>query len=94
MIVTYVLTVMFLRVWLVGLAIFALVSVSDFLFRLPHSVGRLGGRLALAMLWPLALASSAGRQALLGAFGFGARKPARFQKMMLELKKPWKGVDP
>jgi hypothetical protein len=91
MIVPYVLTVIFLRVWLAGLAIFVLVSVSDFLFRSPHSIGRLGGRLALAMLWPLALASSAGRQALLGMFGMGAKKatgPAGFHKIIRGLKKP------
>jgi hypothetical protein len=62
----YELTVVFLRLWLLGVIILAVVSLSDFLFRQPHAATLLARRLALSLIWPLALASSRGRAALWG----------------------------
>ena len=62
----YELTVLFLRVWSVGIIVIAVVSASDFLFRRPHSAKLLARRIALSLVWPLALASSQGRAALFG----------------------------
>jgi hypothetical protein len=62
----YEVTVLFLRLWLLGVVVMAIVSASDFLFRRPHSLGLLLRRLLLSLIWPLALASSQGRAALRG----------------------------
>jgi hypothetical protein len=62
----YELTVLFLRVWLLGAALLAVISLSDFVFRRPHGVRLLLFRLAMSAVWPLALASSQGRAALFG----------------------------
>jgi len=62
------LTTIALRVWLFGLLLISFVSLSDFLFRRPHGVDLLGKRLAMGLLWPLALLSSAGRRVLFGKF--------------------------
>jgi len=62
----YELTVVFLRLWLIGAILVALVSLSDFAFRRPHGVRLLLRRLVMSVIWPLALASSQGRAALLG----------------------------
>jgi hypothetical protein len=61
-------TTIALRVWLFGLLVVSFVSLSDFVFRRPHSVRVLLKRLATGLIWPLALASSEGRNALLGRF--------------------------
>lgn len=62
----YELTVLFLRLWLLGTVILAVISLSDFVFRRPHGPGLLLRRLAMCVVWPLALASSRGRAALWG----------------------------
>lgn len=62
----YELTVLFLRLWLLGAVIMAVFSVSDFLFRRPHAPQLLVRRVAMSLIWPLALASSQGRAALRG----------------------------
>jgi len=62
----YELTVLFLRLWLVGILVIAVVALSDFVFRRPHSLRALGLRLAICAIWPLALASAPGRKALFG----------------------------
>ena len=62
------LTTIALRVWLFGLLVVSFVSISDFIFRRPHGVRILFKRLAAGILWPLALASSQGRNALMGRF--------------------------
>jgi len=62
----YELTVLFLRLWLLGAVILAIVSLSDFVFRRPHGPGLLLRRLTMCLVWPLALASSHGRAALWG----------------------------
>jgi hypothetical protein len=64
----YELTVLFLRLWLMGAIIIAFVSVSAFVFRRPHGVKLLLLRLAMSIVWPLALLSSQGRAALFGKF--------------------------
>jgi len=64
----YELTVVFLRIWLIGGIFVVFVSLSDFAFRRPHGVRRLLFRLLLSIVWPLALASSEGRAALFGRF--------------------------
>ena len=64
----YELTTLALRVWLVGFLIVSVVSLSDFVFRRPHGVGALLRRLAMGLVWPLALVSGAGRRVLLGQF--------------------------
>jgi len=62
------LTTLLLRVWLFGLILLSLVSLSDFLFRRPHGAQLLLRRLAMGLIWPLALASAAGRRTLFGRF--------------------------
>jgi len=62
------LTTLALRLWLFGFLVASVVSLSDFIFRRPHGFGRLLNRLTLGLIWPLALASSEGRRALLGSF--------------------------
>jgi hypothetical protein len=62
----YELTVLFLRLWLLGAAVLAVISLSDFVFRRPHGPGLLLRRLGMCVVWPLALASSQGRAALRG----------------------------
>jgi len=61
-------TTLALRLWLFGLLACSVVSLSDFVFRRPHSFALLLRRLAVGLIWPLALASGAGRRALLGRF--------------------------
>ncbi len=61
-------TTIALRLWLVGLLIVSVVSVSDFVFRRPHGWQLLLKRLAVGLVWPLALVSSEGRRALFGRF--------------------------
>jgi hypothetical protein len=62
----YELTVLFLRLWLLGAILMVVISLSDFVFRRPHGVRLLLRRLVLSAVWPLALASSQGRAALFG----------------------------
>ena len=62
----YELTVLFLRLWLLGAILMAVFSLSDFVFRRPHGVRLLLRRLVMSAVWPLALASSQGRAALFG----------------------------
>jgi hypothetical protein len=62
----YELTVLFLRLWLLGAILMAVFSLSDFVFRRPHGVKLLLRRLVMSAVWPLALASSQGRAALFG----------------------------
>jgi hypothetical protein len=57
-------TTIFLRIWLIGLMLVILLSLSDFVFRKPHRLGLLGKRLATGLVWPLAAVTPAGRQAL------------------------------
>jgi hypothetical protein len=57
----YILTVLFLRLWLLGAFLIA--------FRRPRSVRVLLQRLALCVVWPLALASARGRDVLRGRLG-------------------------
>ena len=57
-------TTIFLRVWLIGLMLVGILSLSDFVFRKPHRLGLLAKRIATGLVWPLALVTSAGRQAL------------------------------
>jgi hypothetical protein len=64
----WVLTTIFLRVWLVGLLLLSFLSVSDFVFRRPHRISLLGKRLVVGLVWPLALLSAAGRRTLLASF--------------------------
>jgi hypothetical protein len=64
----YELTVWFLRLWLAGFVVIVIVAVSDFVFRRPHGLRLLWRRLALSVIWPLAIASSQGRAALFGRF--------------------------
>jgi len=62
------LTTIILRLWLFGLIVVTIVSLSDFIFRRPHGFDLLGKRLVTGLVWPLALVSSAGRRALFGKF--------------------------
>lgn len=62
----YELTVLFLRLWLLGAILMTIVSLSDFVFRRPHGARLLVRRLVMSAVWPLALASSQGRAALFG----------------------------
>jgi hypothetical protein len=62
------LTTIALRVWLFGLLLISFVSLSDFVFRRPHGFDLLVKRLAMGLIWPLALLSSAGRRVLFGKF--------------------------
>ena len=62
------LTTIALRIWLLGLLLVSFVSLSDFVFRRPHTAVVLLKRLAVGVLWPLALLSAKGRSALLGRF--------------------------
>ncbi len=64
----YELTTLALRLWLIGCIIVSVVSLSDFVFRRPHGVAALLRRLAMGLVWPLALVSGAGRRVLLGQF--------------------------
>jgi hypothetical protein len=63
------LTTIALRLWLFGLLVVSVISLSDFVFRRPHGPALLMKRLGVGLVWPLALLSSAGRRALLGKFG-------------------------
>ena len=62
------LTTIALRLWLFGLIVVTVISLSDFLFRRPHGFDLLLKRLATGIVWPLALVSSAGRRVLFGKF--------------------------
>lgn len=62
------LTTIVLRLWLLGLIVVTVISLSDFIFRRPHGIDLLLRRLAMGIVWPLALVSSAGRRVLLGKF--------------------------
>lgn len=62
------LTTIVLRLWLFGLILVSIVSLSDFLFRRPHGFDLLLKRLAMGLIWPLALSSAAGRRVLFGKF--------------------------
>lgn len=71
----WVLTTIFLRVWLAGLLVLGFLSLSDFVFRRPHRISLLGKRLAMSLVWPLAIVSAAGRRALLASF-WGSEREA------------------
>ncbi len=62
----YELTVVFLRLWLLGAIVMLVFSLSDFLFRRPRAPQLLLRRLVMSLIWPLALASAQGRAALRG----------------------------
>ena len=62
------LTTIALRLWLFGLLVASIASLSDFVFRRPHGLELLLRRLALGLIWPLAIASSEGRRRLMGKF--------------------------
>jgi hypothetical protein len=62
------LTTLLLRLWLFGLIVITIVSLSDFIFRRPHGLDLLLKRLAMGLAWPLALMSAAGRRVLFGKF--------------------------
>jgi hypothetical protein len=62
------LTTIALRLWLFGLLVVSVISLSDFVFRRPHGFKLLVRRLALGLIWPLAIASSEGRRQLMGKF--------------------------
>lgn len=62
------LTTIALRVWLFGSLVVSFISISDFVFRRPHTVVVLLRRLGVGMLWPLALITAGGRGVLLGKF--------------------------
>jgi hypothetical protein len=64
----WVLTTIGLRIWLAGVLLVSLLALSDFIFRKPHTLSVLVRRLAMALVWPLAIISAAGRRALFGAF--------------------------
>lgn len=68
MVPAWVVTTFFLRVWVLGLILLGLLAMSDFVFRSPHSPVLLGRRLITGLIWPLALFSAAGRQALFAGF--------------------------
>ncbi len=61
-------TTVVLRLWVLGLIVVSVISISDFIFRRPHGFALLLKRLAVGLIWPLALVSSAGRRALMGRF--------------------------
>jgi hypothetical protein len=73
----YVLTVLFLRLWLLVAFLIAVYSLSDFAFRRPHSFRVLLHRLALCVVWPLALASAKGRDVLWG----GLKRPKGLEQL-------------
>jgi len=57
--------------WIVGFIVLALAATSSFLFSPVDSIDRgrrWSGRLAMALLWPVALMSSAGRARLRRGF--------------------------
>ena len=57
--------------WILGFLVLALVATSSYLFSSsddPDRAQRWSGRLAMAMLWPIALLSSAGRARLRRGF--------------------------
>jgi hypothetical protein len=62
------LTTIVLRLWLFGLIVVTIISLSDFVFRRPHGLDLLLRRLAVGLVWPLALVTSAGRRVLFGNF--------------------------
>jgi len=62
------LTTIALRLWLFGLLVVSVLSLSDFVFRRPHGFKLLVRRLALGLIWPLAIVSSEGRRKLMGRF--------------------------
>ena len=57
-------TTIFLRIWLIGLMLMFVLSLSDFVFRKPHRLGLLAKRIVTGLVWPLAVITPAGRQAL------------------------------
>lgn len=64
----YELTQLFLRLWMLGVVVLFLFSVSDYVFRRPHGTVALLRRLRFSLVWPLALLSSKGRDSLFGKF--------------------------
>jgi ABC-type Na+ efflux pump permease subunit len=51
--------------WILGFIVFALVATSSYLFSSdPERAQRYSGRLSVALLWPIAVLSSAGRARL------------------------------
>jgi hypothetical protein len=68
MVPVWVVTTIFLRIWLIGLMAVIVLSVSDFVFRRPHHLGMLVKRVATGLVWPLALVTPAGRHALVTSF--------------------------
>jgi hypothetical protein len=68
MVPVWVVTTIFLRIWLVGLMLVLLLSLSDFVFRKPHHLGMLGKRIVTGLIWPLAIVTPAGWHALITSF--------------------------
>lgn len=61
----YVLSMLFLRLWLVGFFLFSLWAVSECVFG-NHSFKQFFKRMQFVFIWPLAAFSRSGRQYLLG----------------------------
>ena len=60
---------MFLEVWVWGFFVIALVALSNYIFSTdPERGRRFFGRLSAALIWPIALLSSAGRTRLRRGF--------------------------
>lgn len=58
-------------IWILGFVVLALAATSSYLFSpadVPDRAQRWSGRLAMAILWPIALLSSAGRNRLRRGF--------------------------
>ena len=55
--------------WILGFIVLALAATSSYLFSTdPERARRLSGRLSMALLWPIAVMSSAGRARLRRGF--------------------------
>lgn len=55
--------------WILGFGVLALAAISNYLFSTdPERSQRFSGRLSMALLWPIAIFSSAGRARLRRGF--------------------------
>lgn len=64
MIRVYELVVILMRLWFIGMVLISIYAASDWSFRKPRDWKTLGGRLEMALFWPMALCSRAGRAVL------------------------------
>lgn len=62
------LTTIALRLGLFGLIVVTIIWLSDSIFRRSHGLDLLLRRLAMGLVWPLALVTGAGRRVLFGNF--------------------------